>query len=202
MHITIDLFMRLWTWQNKGFSIADPEHQVDSSTYSRYLNYPCASERQRFREVYEKFWKLLGTKQFHWYYIHEEDAKNEATILEYTSGEVLWEVDVPEEDVFAFVCSVAWSRLLGRDVIPERLRNRWKREQPWRYEELKGEFEDYWRKQRTEDIWDRLLLDKRAFFSQTANLVFCEVMNVCCQVLLHHPIDESWIRKDPSTTTL
>ena len=74
--------MRLWTWQKRGFSLADKESKVESPENSFYLNDPCKAEARCYSRAYKKLWEKLGTCQFHWYFTDEKEAKNEGTCRE------------------------------------------------------------------------------------------------------------------------
>jgi hypothetical protein len=113
--------MRLWTWQKKGFSLSDKSTKVESLENSHFLNDSGIGEgeRKHFRNVYDKLFEKLGTCQFHWYFIEEDEAKNEASHCEFfKQNRVLWEVDAPDGKLFKKICSIAWNCLLGRQVFP------------------------------------------------------------------------------------
>jgi len=190
--------MRLWTWQSKDFSIIDSKLKVDSLEYSRYLAERIPEpERSRFLSLYQRLWAILRTDQYHWYYTEEKDAKSEESKLEYTKGEILWEVKVPIDDIFKIVCSVAWNRLRKKEpyltqAIREYLR---KTELTYNYDKLCNKFEEFW-KQKTEDqLWGLLLLDLNE--SHDMSPIFLEIIKPCTQVLLRHPVKEEWVTKNP-----
>lgn len=177
--------MRLWTWQNPKLSLFDPNVKVNSLKYSSYLNDPCIteSERQRFKEVYRKVWKLLGTDQILWCFTTEEDAKGQASILAFQKrGKVLWELDVPKDLIKAHYCSVAWHWILYGTpcTLPEKFRRLPYPEK----KQFNQSFNDYWKGKTEEQVWDVLFLDR--------------VTEGCSDVLIRHPIEESWVIKDPN----
>ena len=189
--------MRLWTWQSKDFSIIDPAQTVNSPKCSRYLDQELQELiRSQFSPVYEKLWDILGTEQFHWYYTEEKDAKSKESNLEYNRGELLWEVDVPIDNIFKIVCSVAWSCLLGeKHYLTQSINDYLKRREADKYDDLHTECEKFW-KQKTEDqLWELLLLDTNG--SHDPSPIFLEIIKPCTQVLLRHPVKEEWVTKNP-----
>ncbi|HUV64085.1 MAG TPA: hypothetical protein VMW24_09310, partial [Sedimentisphaerales bacterium] len=167
-----EITMHLWTWQKKRFNIGDESTPVGSFGHSEYLNnaYIPKSERDHFKLQYGKLFKRLGTPQFHWYYTEENEAtggEDESSIF----GCELWEVAAPDEKVFKRVCNKAWYYLL----YPS------KRTQVAEHERSHHAF---WAKMKSEsELWDRLFLD--------------ETVEGCTSVLLRHPLEGSWIVRNP-----
>ena len=181
--------MRLWTWQKEGFDIRDKNVKVESLKNSLYLNDSYISKEQReiFKKVYTKIYEKLGTCQFHWYFTEEDEAKREASHLEFSKlGRVLWEIEVPVGKVFKRICNIAWSYLLQSPGIPSKLSNYWKNhlnlDDP-RIEPFEQNFHDFWKDKSEEELWDLLFLEK--------------YVDGCTDVLLSHPLEKSWIRRNP-----
>jgi len=177
--------MRLWTWQKKGFHLADKSRRVESLSNSLFLK--VVEDPERFRQVYTKLHETLETSQFHWYFTEESEARSQCSHLQWFDRDcVLWEVNVPGE-VFKTVCSTAWNCLLRGSVLrPERLRDDWTRlskydkslEKKW-----EQDFYDFWKGKSEEELWDALFLEK--------------CVDGCTDILLRHPLDDSWVVRDP-----
>jgi hypothetical protein len=187
--------MQLWTWQKKCFSLS--KGKIDSQKHSPYLNDPNIpkSERQRFQKVYAKLWEQLGTNQFLWCYTQEEAAKSEQSKLEY-KGEVLWEIDMPENQIFRIVCGVAWNWILtGKKCnASKKLRHVWWREahsDHYVMQKLEQDFHDYWAAKSGQKLWDTLFLNK-AILSDKTKLLYKSIEE-CITVLVQYPIKKSWI---------
>lgn len=172
--------MRLWTWQNQKFDITDPNMRVDSKKYSKY-QYP---------NEYKKLWTVLGTDQFHWYYTDKEEATNSCSLVGY-KGNALWELAVPEERFLASVCGMAWHWILkNSDAQPPRrfeylLDAFWL---PTIYDRktFLNDFNKPWQDMKSQQLWDCLI---------TTN---CKSLQCQCdQVLIHHPVDASWVIENP-----
>jgi len=181
--------MRLWTWQKQGFDLTDQDVHVESLKNSHFLNniYISKAERDHFRQAYTNLFKTVGSCQFHWYFTEEYEAKSEASHLEFSQqGRVLWEIDVPVANVFKKICNTAWNRLLDRNTFPSKLYDYWNREANHNVsliELWKQEFEDFWESKPEDELWDLLFLEK--------------CVGECTDVLLCHPLNDSWIIRNP-----
>ena len=147
--------MRLWTWQSKDFSIIDSEQKVDSLTYSSYLakQFP-EQERSRFLSLYQRLWDALRTDQYHWYYTEEQDAKSK--YIEEYKGKVLWEVDVPINNIFKIVCSIAWNYLRGKPNVIRQIYGF----KSLLDEEFTEKFNLFWGQKNEGQLWELLLLSR------------------------------------------
>ena len=177
--------MRLWTWQRQGFSLTDEGSKVDSLKYSVYLNGSAEEYADIFKKTYKKLWGKLGTDQFHWYCADEDEAKDFA---DSENNVVLWEVEIPDEAIFRRVCSIAWNHLLGRQLVPKRLKDYWQSEAPASQlseiiAERTSEFAEFWKGKSEDQLWGMLFLNT--------------CVEGCTQVLVQHPLDESWVVKNP-----
>lgn len=172
------MVMRLWTWQKEGFDIRDENTPVKSFKYTEYIN-TNQLDPQLFKRQYAKLIKIIETSQFHWYYTDEIEAKTFQS-----PGTVLWEVNVPVEKILRKVCKIAWSNLLNRPTCPDRLFDDWKRIDIIQFEKFKQDFYDFWNRKSEEELWEMLFLET--------------CVDGCTTILLNHPLDDSWIVKDPN----
>ena len=179
--------MRLWTWQKKGFDLTDNNPRVESLKNSFFLK--VVDDPEHFKQVYTKLHETLGTSQFNWYFTEESEAKNQASHLQWFNRDcMLWEVKVPVgEVVFKTVCSITWGRLLNISAIPFRqLTCDWERLSKYDeslIEKWKQNFHDFWKDKSEEELWDTLFLEK--------------CVDGCTDILLCHPLDDSWVVRNP-----
>ena len=183
--------MRLWTWQNPKFDITDPNTPVESKKYSKYLN--CCSRLRgaanHHLKEYEKLWSVLGTDQFHWYYTDKREATNSYSRAEY-KGKFLWELDVPEGQIFERICCMTWHWILrNRDACPPKIFENLFWDLSWNYHDIPIEpiFNQPWRNMTPQQLRDCLFYD-------------CGVKQ-CYQVIVRHPVDASWVIKNPRKET-
>jgi hypothetical protein len=183
--------MRLWTWQNPNFVITDPNMPVESKTYSKCLNVnrPSGKANKHLKE-YEKLWSILGTDQFHWYFTDREEATSNISMTVY-KGAFLWEIEVPENLVFKRICGMAWHLILD-DSNPwpgttfENLYIYLLNILSFKYSRnaFAEEFSRPWQDmKKRQQLWDCLFAE-------------CGVRQ-CYDVLVRHPVDASWVVKDP-----
>jgi hypothetical protein len=169
--------MQLWTWQKPEFDITDPNTPVESKKYSEYLN--CDS-----RKKYEKLWSILGTDQFHWYYADKKEATDSCSLLEY-KGKVLWELDVPEDQIFKRMCCMTWHWILNNsNASPPKIFEHFLNMYWWpNRTTFEKDCNKHWRDMSSKQLWDCLFYD-------------CGDKQ-CYQVLVRHPVDVSWVIKNP-----
>ena len=181
--------MRLWTWQKHGFDLTDQNVCVESLENSHFLNDINIPKvmRVHFIKIYKELYKRLETDQFHWYFIEEDDAKCEASHLEfYKQNRVLWEVEIPDGNVFQIICDITWNRLLKRCIVPLKLRDYWERKANYDdslIDKWKQDFNNFWESKSEDELWDLLFLD--------------ECVDGCTQVILYHPLDDLWVIRNP-----
>ena len=179
--------MRLWTWQKQGFDLTDKNRQVESLKNSFFLKE--VDDLEHFKQVYTKLHETLGTSQFNWYFTEESEAKNQTSHLQWFDRDcMLWEVKVPSgEVVFKTVCRSTWGRLLNISAIPFRqLTCDWERLSKYDeslIEKWKQNFHDFWKDKSEEELWDALFLEK--------------CVDGCTDILLRHPLDDSWVVRNP-----
>jgi len=192
------MVMRLWTWQKQGFDLTGQNVQVRSLENSHFLNdiHIPKAQRDHFTQVYTKLFGILGGCQFHWYFTEEDEAKGKESYSEFSKqNRVLWEVDAPDGKSFKKICSIAWNRLLERHlerhVVPIKLCNYWKvkaiseaaSEAEHRMEKWEQEFHGFWENKSEDELWDALFLEK--------------CVDGCTDILLRHPLDDSWVVRNP-----
>jgi len=176
--------MRLWTWQKRGFHLADGSRRVKGLSPFPQL----VADPGHFRQVYTKLYERLGTSQFHWYFTDESEAKGRNSHLQWFERDcLLWEVNVPSGEVFKIVCGIAWNCLLMKSVVrPRRLLGDWKRLSRYNRsleEKWMQDFDDFWKSKSEEELWAALFLER--------------CVDGCTDILLRHPIDDSCVEKDP-----
>lgn len=178
----IAMDIRLWTWQKKTeFDLANGEQKVESLDNSVFADSP------NIMRAYNKLFKKLGTDQFHWYFTQEYEAKNNPSHIQwYKQGCMLWEVKVPIERIFKKVCGIAWTYLLNRPAPPGQLYHDWKKlsgYDPEKIEQWEQNFKDFWEKKSEQELWDNLFMET--------------FVDGCTDVLLLHPLEKSWITRNP-----
>jgi hypothetical protein len=187
--------MRLWTWQNQTFNITNPTMPVESKKHSKYLNICSRSPDMANKHLkeYEKLWSILKTDQFLWCYTDIGEATNSSSPVEY-KGKLLWELDVPEDRILAKICGMAWHWIISSSntrpgPIFENLFRGLLPSLSWNYHEIPFEpiFNKHWRDMKPQQLWNCLFFD-------------CGVQQ-CYQVLVRHPVDSSWVLKDPQKDT-
>ncbi|MFC1762941.1 hypothetical protein ACFL6U_12790 [Planctomycetota bacterium] len=215
--------MRVWTWQKEGFDITG-SRPVDSARFSDYFGPDWHPDDQaRFRQAYQMLWDILGTDQFHWYYIQQADAEKRNSINE---NKLLWTVEVPDNQIFRVVCTCAWSAMRNERVyMPrwdgvQRLKSLGRYLKPEEIDELKRYIPSsctclpYWEDLMRTDQWQNESSRKKLFgrnFDRTFNkqwsdmdrdelkkriFVSCK-RTECTQILLQHPIPIDWVCGDP-----
>jgi len=130
----------------------------------------------------------LKTSDFHWYFIEDSEAKNKASHRTwYQQGCTLWEVNVPLERVFRKICNIAWTYLLKRPSVPPELSRDWEiiaNYKQDRIKEYERNFCEFWKEKSEKELWDGLFLKN--------------CVDGCTDILLRHPLEDSWIERDPS----
>ncbi len=184
--------MRLWTWQKKGFSLT--RGKVEGLKHSDYLNGPCMPEceKARFREAYKKLRERLGTDQFLWFFTNEEEAKNNPSKLGY-EGKVLWEIDVPENEVskLVWICPKAWRWIIYREdgwpskkfdhlyaVLNDFYLSRM--EKSYSRDQFCKEYSNYWQELSDDKLWEAVFYN-------------CGIRE-CQNTLVYHPVEKGWIK--------
>lgn len=179
--------MRLWTWQKRDFDITNKDVRVENLENSQYANGPGENRSEHFKTIYSRLFKKLGTDQFHWFFKEEDEAKSKESHIEfYKQGRVLWEINVPVANVFKRICGIAWNHLLKTNTFPSKLHDYWRLKANYDHsliEKWKQEFEDFWGSKSEDELWDLLLLKK--------------AVEGCTQVLLRHPLENTWIVRNP-----
>jgi hypothetical protein len=181
--------MRLWTWQNPDFSLANKQQKVESIKYSIYLNHDYIAEEQRNRHktAYQKVWERLGSDQILWCFTRYEEAIDEASIEEFGNrGYLLWEIDTPEDKIIKY-CVVAWNYLrTGKPKIPNGFYNSWKNleiSELNKRNKLVKNFEEYWKDKKEQQLLGAMFLEK--------------FVNGCSEAIVFHPVER--IERNPKT---
>lgn len=182
--------MRLWTWQNRKFDITDPNTRVETKSYSKDLDASYNPDYcNRHLKAYEILWGILKDDQFHWCYTNWEDAINSSSLASY-KGKILWELDMPEDMIFKKICGMDWHWIVSDGItLPSNIfENLFRKLLPflfWNYNKIPFEpfFNQPWRDMKRRQLWDCLFAE-------------CGV-HQCYDVLVHHPVNASWVVKNP-----
>jgi len=180
--------MRLWTWQNPDFSLANKQQKVQSLEYSYYLNAPTISKKakERHKVAYQKVWERLGTDQILWCFTQYEVAVNKLSSIkefEEIRGCLLWELDAPEDKIIRY-CNAAWECLRsGKPNHPFDV----KEFAPDKWDKIVKDFKEYWKGKNEQQLLGAMFLDK--------------FVNGCSEAIVFHPVEECSIRieKNPIT---
>lgn len=177
--------MRLWTWQNPDFSLANKQQKVKSIEYSIYLKVLSKEEKERHKAAYQKVWERLGTDQILWCFTQYEDATDKASIEEFEKmRDLLWEIDAPEDKIKKY-CNAAWNCLrIGKPKIPDKFYGSWKKLEafePDKWDKLVKDFEEYWKKKNDHQLLDAMFLDK--------------FVSGCSNAIVFHPVER--IERNP-----
>jgi hypothetical protein len=177
--------MKLWTWQNPGFNITNPNTLVNSKRYSEYFNSEYNTiANNNYLKAYEVLWSILKTNQFHWYYTDKKEATSNCSIMEY-NGKLLWEIDIPNNKIFKKMCCMAWHWILNNtNASPPKIFENFINLYWWpNRTTFNKDCNKYWRDIGSKKLWDCLFHD-------------CGIKQ-CYQVLVQHPINEIWVIKNP-----
>jgi len=174
--------MQLWTWQSKGFDLADQAQKVRSLGSSVYTMHPQLNPgmKDKHRGAYEKLFQRLGTDQLIWCFHRYEDATNHRSIDEFEIllGHVLWEIDVPCEKI-TWYCDAAWACLrTGQPGLPRAMNQIYeelKYLRPDLAKRLEADFMAYWRDKNDEEVLDLLFVNRLG--------------DGCPEAMVFHPLD-------------
>jgi hypothetical protein len=194
--------MRLWTWQNRAFDLADSKQRVCSLEFSVYTTHAqlTLAMKDKHKEAYEKIFSRLGTDQLIWCSHQYEDAVSSASIAEFeTLGRVLWEVDVRCEDI-KWHCHAAWTCLrTGRPDLPDRMGQVYRElsfSEAGYAKKFQDDFMTYWGQKTDEELLDLMFLNRPE--------------NDCSGAIAFHPISTivrnplvlgKWWEEHPSRPT-
>lgn len=152
--------MRLYTWQAPNFDIVK-----DTSDVKKYAD-------NCLKESYDWLFKILGTDKVIWCWGREE---NHSPC--HTQEQVLWVLDVPEDEIVATLNSGVWGCIIGGwNYIPANY--------SWWYDLPEKEWEakeKEWLKSNPMRGWDKL------FYLQTEEEV------KTAQFLIQSPVKEEWV---------
>ncbi len=169
--------MKLWTWQGRDFKL--------TSGCVDYLKSPYCKTHPELIPAYQELSQFLGTDQIIWCCVREDEFVPDK------DRPVRWELDVPDNEFgkgeFPKICnSFIWAKMVGWNElpIPRELYAQWKGSAPLsdpdRTRFIEQKVQEYREEPPPEGGWISQL-----FISDAT----CEGANV----LLKHPIPESWI---------
>jgi len=193
--------MRLWTWQSKGFSLANKSRRVEPLKYSWYANENVtAEEAQRHEEAYLKVFGEFGTDKLLWCFTHRGEATCEGSRIEFEQiqGRLLWELDVPEDKI-RWYCPVAWEKLRsGKQEMKGAIGGvcqALERRNSKRSAQFKGDFDSYWADKSEDELVKLMRLKRQVSLDFTV-----PKPAVCSGAIVQHPVSDhgGTIVKDPS----
>jgi hypothetical protein len=192
--------MRLWTWQNPDFSLANKQKEFKSIEYSIYLNHPqlAKQEKERHKGAYQKVWERLGSDQILWCFTQYETAVDETSIEEFEKMRcLLWEIDAPEDKIIKY-CISAWEYLrTGKPYNPfERSWIDLKLFEPNKRNKLEKDFEEHWKDKNEQQLLDAMFLEKFANGCSAA-IVLQAVEQHSIKILKNPKIDIKWWANPP-----
>jgi hypothetical protein len=173
--------MRLWTWQNSDFSLANKQQKVKSIEFSSFLNDPTNSKetKEYHKAAYQKVWERLKTDQILWYFTQYEDAVSGACIERFEKrGCLLWEIDAPEDKIIKY-CIAAWEYLRTGEPYNLLFDRPWtdlKALEPNKRNKLQKDFEEHWKDKNDQQLLDAMFLEKFA--------------NGCSAAIVFHPVEQ------------
>ena len=150
--------MKLWSLHEKGFSITNGRLRHELSDYYNEPNIP------HVKQAYAELARRLETDQYLWCYT------NRAEIGHWPTTKVLWQLEVPEDRILAYICDSVWNKILGMDNFcpPQSLYFKWKKQaldlapyDPDKRKEIQKRLkEQYYAPEPENVLWGRLFLDK------------------------------------------
>jgi hypothetical protein len=171
-------FMQLWTWQSKDFSLADESQKVESIKHSCYLTKnPDPNSKEKHQEAYNKIFQILGTDQLIWCFPINRDAVDYRSIEEFVKNQhcLLWELDIPENEI-KWYCESAWHSLrTGKPVMPE------------------DDFNSFWSCKTEDELLDLMFLKKPVLDLGLPNAH----TPGCSGAIVIHPVGKDKIKKNP-----
>ena len=172
--------MRLWTWQKPGFPLCSGRVDHERSEYVQTV--------PGVREAYQRLSNHLGTDQFVWCY-----TKPDQRIVLPVHTEVEWILEIPSDNILAFIDDIVWNRILGIECgLPRYLELQWKRasmecfpdDSEARTKYVKSQRKQFWGQ--TPPLGDWLT---ELFVKEQS----CEFVSA----IVPHPVREAWVVQSP-----
>jgi hypothetical protein len=176
--------MKLWTWQGRGFDIADPCLKIEHDK-SPYYNDP---DTPSVKGAYCGLSKRLGANQFIWCYTRESDHFRSPA-----DCTAKWELDVPQDRILGFIDDLAWNRILGiGGVYPtgplHKEARRRTREDPSQCGQVKAEMElEIDARYANKDLWSMLFVPPPVE----------DTWDKACSALVPFPVEAGWVKGRP-----
>lgn len=165
----------LWTLHSPGFDIRTG--RVDHSKSEYYLNIPGV------KEAYPKLWRRLNSPEGQIIWCYTENSQ----IAKTSKRLILWELQIPREDILCFIDSLVWNRILGiRCGVGNTMYREWKKEAinkcPADAISYLNKLEnDFWnQKPKTGSWWDELFVQE---IGEIVDAIIC------------HPVPEKFVKK-------
>ena len=178
--------MRLWTFQGKGFDIESiPVDHTKSDYYNNVEDLP------NVQVAYQRLFRDLKTDKFLWCSPLKRFSRE--------SEKVLYELEVPEEEILAYICECVWHKIITDcGKFPNRdCQIRWRRQKRGKeYEEQQTK--KCYSKESEDQLWDRLLWPQPTKTPCPAGIKLQpQQKNEMCSALIKSPIEKGWIIPNP-----
>lgn len=191
--------MRLWTWQNKNFSLADEKQKVKIFEYSFYLNESRNCDvGKKHRDAYNEVIQILGTDQLIWFFTDYKDAISHFSEEEFVKLQncLLWELHIPETKIHWY-CEAAWQTLrTGKSCMPTALWEIAHLSEPLFPKIVKNyqdDFNSYWSGKSEDELLSLMFLKKPVL-----NLGLSNAREPRCSgAIVIHPVGKEKIIKNP-----
>ncbi len=171
--------MRLWTLQGKGFYIESiPVDHTKSDYYNDVENLPCV------QVAYHRLSIDLKTDKFLWCF----PSKN----FHHESEKVLYELEVPEEDILAYICECVWHKIISdcSTFYNRDCQSHWPEHSK---EYIKQQNKKCFSKESEDQMWDRLYWPRPTIIPCPAGIrMQPQQKNRMCSVLIKSPIEKGW----------
>ena len=163
--------MQLWTWQEPGFSLMFG--YVDH-TQSKYYNTLAGAP-----EAYAELATRLDTDQIIWCFVRPDDYSDMSHLTR-----VEWTLDVPDNEILKIIDAYIWNKILGIQTYPHTLRLQWLDDAP-----IEENARDAYIDQKIQDYHSQPEPDGGWW----SRLFIKDTMVEGAEVLLKHPIPQSWV---------
>lgn len=178
--------MRLWTHQSKGFAIESTAvDHTKSDYYNNIENLP------NVQVAYHRLFRDLKTDKFLWCCPSERFPPSRE--------KVLYELEVPEEEILAYICECVWHKIITDCREYPRFNNQ-DCQTLWQGQKNGKEYEEQQTKKchskESEDqLWERLFWPQPTIIPCPANITLQpQQKNEMFSALIKSPIEKEWIR--------
>ena len=172
--------MRLWTLQGKDFAIeSTPVDHTKSEYYNDVENLP------NVQAGYHRLFRDLKTDKFLWCFpskrFHRESEK------------ILYELDVPEEEILAYICDCVWHKIISncREFANRDCQLYWPKHNK---EYVEQQNKKCFSQESEDQLWNRLSWPQPTATSCPAGIIMQpHQKKEMCSALIKSPIEKGWI---------